>query len=74
MTVRRNFYQLNIIVGIVFILSLIGSELGHKNFPHSLLLMLSVLGLSAIRFYVADFEVKTPLKAIYITHSKDDSN
>lgn len=73
MTVRRNFYQLNIIVGIVFILSLIGSELGHKDFSNSLVIMLSVLGLSVIRFYVADFEVKT-LKTIYITHLKDGSN
>jgi hypothetical protein len=73
MSVRRNFYQLNIIVGIVFFLSLLGDEIGHKAPSNSLLIMLSVLGLSVIRFYVADFEVKT-LKAIYITHLKEDSN
>jgi hypothetical protein len=73
MTVRRNFYQMNIIIGIVFILSLIGSELGHKSISPTLLLMILILGFSLIRFYVADFEVKA-LKSIYITHLKDTSD
>jgi hypothetical protein len=73
MTIRRNFYQLNIFIGTIFILSLVGNELGHKGLYRSLLMLLSILGFSAIRFYVTDFEVKT-LKSIYITHLKDDSN
>jgi hypothetical protein len=75
MTARRTCYQLNIIVGIIFMLALIGSELGHKGVSVSLLMLLSILGVSMVRFYAADFEVKT-LKAIYIIHLKerDDSN
>jgi hypothetical protein len=73
MVIRRNFYQLNIILGIIFILSFIGSELGHKGIFNSLLMMLFFLGFSSLRFYVADFEVKT-LKSIYITHLREDPN
>jgi hypothetical protein len=70
MTVRRNFYQMNIIVGILFIVALIGNELGRHGVSNSLLMLLSIFGFSVIRFYVADFEVKT-LKSIYILHLKD---
>jgi|GEM_PF-3749585 len=70
MTARRTCYQLNIIVGIILMLALIGSELGHKPVSISLLFLLSILGLSIIRFYAADFEIKI-LKAIYILHLKD---
>jgi len=73
MAIRRNFYQMNIIIGIIFILAFIGSEIGHKGISSSLLMLLFLLGFSSLRFYVADFEVKT-LKSIYITHLKDDSN
>lgn len=73
MAVRRNFYQVNIIVGIIFILDLIGSELGYKGISNSLAILVFIFGLSVVRFYVADFEIKI-LKSIYLMHFKDESS
>jgi len=48
MTVRKNFYHMNIIFGILFILTFIVNEVKHKEVSNSFLMMLFMFGFSSI--------------------------